>query len=451
VVIVAILASFVAFLDGSIVNIALPAISRELGGGLVVQQWVVDMYLIMLGSLILIAGSLSDLFGRKKILLIGLVSFGLSSLLCAFAPTGLTLIIARALQGISGALLVPSSLALIITAFSGTAQAKAIGTWTAWTGTAMIIGPLLGGFLIDSLSWRAIFGINILPIAVTVWLLGLLDIPEHVRPNTRIDFVGAALCSLGLAGSVYALIEQGHYGWSDPRVAVTGIAGVAMLGFFIWHERRTKSPMLPLSLFASRNFNVGNVATTAVYAGLSVSGFLITIYVQQVGRYSALEAGMTMLPVTIIMFFLSSRFGALSGKFGPRFFMAIGPLLGATGFLLMLRVGTQVQYWTQLLPGVLVFGLGLAVTVAPLTAAIMGSIDSKQAGIGSAVNNAVARIAGLVAIAAIGVVTGPHLSMQGFHKGLVVVATLMALGGIISAVGIQNPKRQKSSPEILPT
>lgn len=440
VLLIAILASFVAFLDGSVVNVALPAISRELGGGLATQQWVVDAYLITLGACILIAGSFSDLFGRKKVLVAGTIGFGVTSLLCAAAPTAAVLIIARALQGIAGALLVPSSLALIIAAFSGPAQGKAIGRWTAWTGIAFLIGPLLGGFMVDVVSWRLVFAINVVPIAVVLWLARSLHLPEKIRENTSVDIVGAILCALGLGLPVYALIEQPHYGWDSPVILVSLIAGLASLTAFLMYEKRVSNPMLPLELFHVRNFAVGNVATAAIYAGLSASTFLIVIFLQQLGGYTALAAGIATIPITLLMFFLSSRFGALSGKYGPRFFMAAGPLVMSVGSLIFLGVGRPVEYLTHLLPAILIFGTGLAMTVAPLTSAILGSISERQAGIGSAVNNAVSRIAGLIAIAGLGLLTGTTLTMTGFRKGMVLTAVLLITGGIISAIGIQNPK-----------
>jgi EmrB/QacA subfamily drug resistance transporter len=440
VLIISILASFLAFLDGSVVNVALPAISRELGGGLAIQQWVSGAYLVTLGSLILVAGSLSDLFGRKKVLLWGVIGFGIASLLCAMAPNAITLIGARALQGVFGALLVPSSLALIIAWFDGPAQAKAIGSWTAWTGISFLIGPLVGGVLVDTLSWRWVFVINIIPTLLTLWLLRRL--PSDKTQPASVDWLGATLCTLGLAGAVFALIEQPQFGWSHPLIYIPLISGLLSFAAFIWWEKRVKQPMLPLALFEVRNFTIGNLATTTIYAGLSVSTFLITIFVQQVGHYSALSAGLTILPVTFIMFFLSSRFGALAGLFGPRFFMAVGPIIAAVGFLLLLSVSTEINYWTQLLPGILVFGIGLSMTVAPLTSAVLGDIDKRHAGIGSAINNAIARIAGLVAIASIGLVIGQDLTLDGFHRGIVVMVILLTFGGIISAIGIRNPKRK---------
>lgn len=442
---ISILASLVAFLDGSVVNVALPAIVKELGGGLATQQWVIDAYMITLGSLMLLAGSLSDLFGRKKILTIGLVLFGVTSLLCAVAPNASFLIVARGLQGLAGALLVPSSLALIISTFSGPAQSKAIGTWTAWTGIAFVIGPLLGGFLVDVWSWRLIFIINVLPIGLTLWLLARLNVPEDIRERTRIDSVGATLGVIALGGPVYALIEQAHYGWKSPLIYGPIAAGLLAGWLFIRHERKVAAPMVPLALFRTRNFSIGNIATLFIYAGLALSSFLITVFVQQVGGYSATNAGLALLPITVVMFFLSSRFGALAGKHGPRLFMGLGPIIAGLGFLSMLGIDHTVQYWTQLFPGIMIFGLGLSITVAPLTSAVLGSINSKQAGIGSAINNAISRIAGLVAVAGIGLVIGSTLTVASFRRGIIVMALLLIIGGIISIVGIQNPPKTDAS------
>ena len=438
VLLVSILASFVAFLDGSIVNVALPAISRELGGGLVTQQWVVDAYLITLGALMLVAGSFSDLFGHKKILIIGLIGFGITSLLCAVAPTDTFLIASRVLQGVAGALLVPSSLAFIIANFSGPAEAKAIGTWTAWTGIAYVVGSLVGGLLVDLSSWRLIFAINILPIVVTVWLIGKLRKEKHTSKDTKVDVRGAVYGILALGLPVFALIEHTRYGWTHPLIYSTLGLGIASFIIFLNHEKHTAHPMLNLELFRVRNFSWGNVATFAVYGGLGVATFLITVFIQQVGNYSAIESGLALLPVTIIMFILSPKFGALAGQYGPRLFMTFGPIVAALGFIWMLRVDQYVSYWDQILPGVLIFGLGLSMTVAPLTAAILGSINKKEAGIGSAVNNAVARIAGLVAIAGLGLVIGPTLDLTGFHRGLIATSLLLLIGGVISWIGIRN-------------
>ena len=440
---VSILASFVAFLDGSVMGVALPSVSREFGGGLAVQQWVNDAYLITLGALILAAGSFSDIFGRKKILIIGLYGFLVASLLCAVAQNSESLIIFRALQGVTGALLVPSSLALIIAGFSGTAQSKALGSWTAWTGIAFIIGPLVGGLLVDLASWRYVFTINVLPIVGALLCLRYLKLDDVVVSDKKVDFLGIVLGAVGLGGVVYSLIEQTNLGWGNPLIYGSLIGGIVALLFFVWHEKRTEQPMLSFALFKTRNFSVGNVATFFIYAALSLQGFLLVIFLQQVSGYTAVAAGLASVPVTIILFVLSSKFGSLSGKYGPRAFMTLGPIVSGLGILLMLRVNIPTDYWTQLLPGIIVFGLGLAATVAPLTSAILGSIKSSQAGIGSAINNAVARIAGLLAIAVIGIFIGDEVSQNSFHTGLIVCATLLILGGVVSGFGIQNKLKNK--------
>ena len=438
---VAILASFVVFLDGSVVGVALPQISEQLGGGISTQQWVNDAYLITLGSLILAAGSLSDIFGRKKIITYGLVGFLITSILCAIAPTVEILIISRAFQGIAGALLVPSSLALIIGAFSGPTQAKAIGSWTAWTGVAFIIGPLVGGLLVDYLSWRWVFIINVIPISIALILLRRLHFDEQLNQSKSVDMLGITLGAVGLAGVVFALIEQGHYGWTNPVIWATFTGGVLCLISFIYHESKTKYPMLPLNLFSVRNFSAGNIATFFIYSALSLQGFVLVIFLQQVAGYTATLAGLVSLPVTILMLFLSSKFGALAGRYGPRLFMTVGPIISSIGVFSMLNVQVPVNYWAQLLPGILLFGLGLSITVAPLTSSVLGSIKTSQAGIGSAVNNAIARIAGLLAIAIIGIFVGTSLDLGGFHTGIIICSGLLFIGGLVSFVGIKNSSK----------
>ena len=436
---IAILASFVAFLDGSVVNVALPAISRDLGGALTTQQWVVDAYLITLGSLILVAGSLSDVYGRIAVLRWGLIGFGATSILCAIAPTAEFLVVSRGVQGIAGALLVPSSLALIMSNFRGAAQAKAIGAWTGWTSASFIAGPILGGLFVDTISWRLIFAINVLPIAVTLWLLFTLKQRDERDRTVRIDYASAALAVVGIGAPVFALIEQGHYGWGSPAIYVPLILGVVAFVAFLWRQATVPQPMMPLDLFRVRNFGMGNIATTFIYGALSLVFFLLAVFLQQVGGYPATIAAIAILPVMILLMVLSSRFGALSGRYGPRLFMTAGPILMGIACVLMLAVTAQVNYWTQLLPGIVLFGLGLAVTVAPLTAAILGSISEKQSGIGSAINNAVSRVAGLIAIAMLGLISGSQLDLAGFERGLIVCAVLLVLGGIVSAAGIRNP------------
>jgi EmrB/QacA subfamily drug resistance transporter len=436
---VAILASFVAFVDGSVVNLALPAIGRDFGGGLALQQWVVDGYLLALGALILVAGSISDAFGRLVVLRTGLVVFAVSSLLCALAPSGWVLIAARCLQGVGAAFLVPSSLAMINARFSGAQQARAIGTWTAWTGTAFVIGPLLGGILVDALNWRWIFGVNIVPLAVTLYLTTKLSHDEFgSERQTTIDVVGAALTAVGLTGTVYALIEQQRLGLSHPAVLTSLAVGVACLIAFPWWERRAPQPMMPLHIFGARNFAVGNLATVFLYAAVSLGTLLVALFLQETAGMSATEAGIATLPIPVLSFFLARWFGTLAGRHGPRLYMALGPLVAAAGYLLMATAGRPFDFWTQLLPGLVVFGLGLSMTVSPLTAAILAAVDPAQSGIGSAINNAISRIAGLIAIAFTGVIIGGSIDFGGFRRGAYVVAALFALAGMISWAGIRN-------------
>ncbi|RFA09582.1 MFS transporter [Subtercola boreus] len=441
VLVVAILASFISFLDGTVINVALPAITRELGGGLAGQQWVVDAYLISLTAVILLAGSLSDAFGRRRVIFWGLIGFGAASVLCAVSPTDEFLIVSRGIQGIAGALLVPSSLAIIISNFDGPKRAKAIGQWTAWTSTAFLAGPLLGGVLVDLLSWRLVFAINVIPIAVTLLMLRKIQVepPRPVKPV--IDYRGAVLGILGIGLPVFALIEQGRLGWSNPVVWGALVVGVLAFALFIVNERRVPQPMLPLSLFRVRNFWVGNVATTFVYAAISLGSFLLTLFLQQVAGYSATQAGLASLPSTIISIALSSLFGTLAGKYGSRLFMAVGPLIAAVGWVLLSQVTASADYVTQVFPGTVVFALGMTVTVAPLTAAILGAIDPERAGIASAVNNAVSRVAGLVATAAAALIVGEALTVDGFSRGVLTTAALLVVGGLVSAVGIQNARR----------
>ena len=436
---VAILASFVSILDGSVVNLALPAITRELGGGLTSQQWIVDAYLLTLGALILVAGSLSDLFGRVRILNWGLIGFAVTSVLCGFAVNDLMLIVARALQGVAGAMLVPSSLALIISAFSGAAQSRAIGQWTAWTGVAAIAAPLIGGVAVDFLSWRFVFFINLLPIAVCLPLLwGLRSSDAPSDPAAKVDWLGAALAVLGLGGLVYAMIEQGTFGWGSPLVWLPFSFGALALLAFVLHERRAAQPMMPLSLFAIRNFWVGNIATFLIYGALSLGFFAVGLYLQQVAGMSATVAGLALLPSTVLMLFLASWFGSLAGRFGPRLFMGLGPIVAGLGFLWLLTLSPDFDYWWQVLPALILFGLGLACTVAPLTAGILGSVSAARAGIGSAVNNAVARIAGLVTVALAGAMMGGAVGTESTQQVAVVTAVLLLLGGVVSLVGIEN-------------
>jgi len=443
---IAILATFVSFLDGTIVNVALPAIRRELGGGLEAQQWIVDAYLITLGSLILVAGSVSDVYGRITVMRVGLIAFGVASLAIAVSPNVEFLIVARGVQGIAGALLVPSSLALITSNFRGPAQAKAIGAWTGMTSVAMIAGPVVGGLFVDYLSWRYAFVVNVIPIAVTLVLLKLLGQKDVREVGVSIDYLGAVLCSIGLGGVVFALIEQSTLGWGSPAIYLPLAGGILAFAGFLVRQRFHHNPMLPLSLFRVRNFWTGNIATALIYGALSLNGFALGVYLQQGAGLKATLAGLASIPVTFIMILFSSRVGGLSGKYGPRLFMTIGPIIAGIGALLMLLINDPFNYWWQVLPGILVFGFGLTLTVSPLTSAILGSIETTRSGIASAVNNAVSRVAGLIIIAMLAVIIGGSLDLNGVHRAMAVTAGLLILGGVVSFLGIRNPVHEKDAP-----
>lgn len=449
--IAAILGSGVATIDSSIVNVALPSIERQLGGGLAGQQWVTNAYLLTLGSLILIGGSLGDIYGERRVFRLGVAAFGVLSLACAVAPTIGFLIAARALQGMAGALLTPSSLAIIVAAFAPRERGAAIGAWTAWGAAAAIIGPLAGGLIVDNASWRWIFAINIPLVLVTMMLIAMA-VPASSRGRARrVDFLGATLCVAGLGGMVFALIEEPHYRWGSPVILIPLIVGAVSFTSFLLYERRAEHPMLELSLFSRRNFSVGNLETLSMYAGLSILFFFLIIFLQQVAGFSAIRAGTTTLPVTLVMFALSRRIGALADRYGPRLFMGLGPLIAAGGVLLLLRAGMKTSYLGDLLPALLVFALGLSMTVAPLTATVLAGADESDAGIASAVNNAIARVAGLVGVSVIGVVVAGTLSadtfarnarsVTAFHHALLVCAALVAAGGITGVIGIVNPRR----------
>jgi EmrB/QacA subfamily drug resistance transporter len=454
--IAAILGSGVAAIDGTIVNVALPAIQADLGGDLQTQQWVSNAYLLTLGSLILIGGSLGDIYGRRRVFALGVGSFGVLSLACAVAPTVETLIAARALQGVAGALLTPSSLAIIAAAFSERERGAAIGSWTAWGGIAVIVGPLVGGLLVDQASWRWIFAINV-PLVLVTLALARGAVPDAPTVTRRVDVAGAALCALGLAGIVFGLIEQPRFGWASPVIVISLLGGVVAFASFIVYEQRASHPMLRLDLFERRNFAIANVQTLAIYAGLSVLFFFLFIVLQQVAGYSALQAGLTTIPVTVTMFALSRRLGALADLYGPRLFLSAGPLIAAAGILLFLRVGLETSYVSDLLPALLVFALGLAATVAPLTATVLADADESDAGIASAINNAIARVAGLIGIAAIGALVASTLpgntfapnrqSVDAFHQAILVCAALVAGGGIVAAFWIENPRRRLNAEE----
>ncbi|HET6571455.1 MAG TPA: MFS transporter [Solirubrobacterales bacterium] len=458
-----ILGSTVVFLDSTVVNVALPAIADGLDAGLAGQQWVVEAYMLTLVSLLLVGGSLGDQFGRRRVFVIGLIAFGACSVLCAVAPSVQFLVAARALQGIAGALLVPGSLAIVAATFEGAARGQAVGTWTAWTGIATVIGPAGGGALIEILSWRAIFWVNIPLIAGTVALtLHSVEETRDMEAFRGVDWLGIALSAAGLGGPVLALIEQPNYGWGSPVVWAPMIAGVACLALFVAHEARARHPMLELSLFRIRNFRVANLTTLAAYAGLIGGLFFVAIFLQQVAGYTPIEAGLATTPVSLILFFLSPRWGRLASGTGPRLPMSAGPVVGGIGLILLTRVGAEAAYLTQVLPGILVFGLGLSATVAPLTATVLDSVEERHVGIASGISNGVSRVAGLLSVAVLGAVIAakfdagvgrevangpltagaPEASAAAFHLGMLIAGLLMIAGGIVAAFGIENPRKQ---------
>jgi EmrB/QacA subfamily drug resistance transporter len=438
-----ILGSSMAFIDGSVVNVALPAIQHDLGGGLATQQWVVNAYLLTLGSLILVGGSLGDIFGESRVFAIGVASFAGASLLCAIAPDALALVVFRGIQGMAGALLVPASLAMITATFTGTARGNAIGQWTSWSGISFIIGPTLGGWLVDVSTWRVIFLINLPIAAVTLFLLMRLGgMHQARREDLRVDVTGAILCTAGLGLVVAGFIEQPRLGWSDPLIIGAFVGGLACLGAFVAYELRTPMPMLPLRLFRLRNFSVTNVETLSVYGGLSGLSTFLTLYLIEFAGYSALHAGLSLLPITTVMFFISPRMGRLSMQHGPRLFMSLGPILAGVSVIAYTRLPQDVDYRVDILPALLVFSVGLSATVAPLTTTVLADAGPGDAGVASGVNNAVARIAGLLAIAVLGIAAaggGDHLTVHGFHVTMGVVAGLLVCGGLIGAIGIRNP------------
>jgi EmrB/QacA subfamily drug resistance transporter len=491
----AIMGTFVVGLDATVVSVALPAIEEDLGGGLAGQQWVANGYLLALAALILVGGSLGDIFGERRIFALGVLGFGVTSLMCALAPTIEVLVAGRILQGVFGALLTPSALAVIVAAFRPAERGAAVGSWTAWSGIATVMGPLVGGQLIDTASWRWIFAINVPFVALTLVLV-FLAVPQRPRAGSRppVDWPGAVLSFLALAGPTLALIRQPESGWTALDVLGPGVAGVLLMVLFLAREASTPHPMLPLGLFRRRNFAAGNVQTLAMYAGLSILFFFLVLFLQQVGGYSAVEAGLATLPTTVVMFLFSKRAGALADRFGPRLFMGLGPLVAAAGLLLLLRVDAEVSYAADVLPALLLFSTGLTATVAPLTATVLADADEENAGIASGVNNAIARAAGLLGIAAVGAVVAAQFSgaigdridtdalspagraavertadralaradvtglaaseaatvarateaaaVESFHAGMALSAALVGLGGILGLALIRNPRRE---------
>lgn len=442
-----ILASGMAFLDATVVTVALPHIGEEFDAGISGLQWTVNAYALTLAGLLLLGGVLGDRHGRRRIFVVGVVWFTVASLACAVAPGIELLCAARALQGIGAALLTPASLAIIQASFHPSDRGAAIGAWAGLGGVASAAGPLLGGWLVDVASWRLIFLINV-PLAGAV-LVAARHIPETRDPlaaGRSLDLAGAAAAALGLAGITYALTDGPQGGWDRPATLVAGIGGLAMLAAFVVIEARAAHPLVPLSLFSSRLFTAANLVTFVVYAALSGAFFLIPIQLQQVVGYSALQAGLALMPVTIVMVLLSPWAGRLGDRIGPRLPMGVGPLIACAGLLLVIPAGAGARFAVDVLPGVLVFGLGLAVTVAPLTAAVLGAAPAERAGVASAVNNDVARIAGLLAVAVIPVAAGiggadyldPVAFDAGYRIGMAVCAALCGAGGLLALATIRG-------------
>lgn len=441
-----VLGSGLAMLDATVVNVALGRIGTEFDAGFAGLQWTLNGYALTLASFILLGGSLGDRLGRRRVFLIGTVWFAAASLLCGIAPNVELLVAARALQGIGGALLTPGSLAIISASLHPEDRARAIGAWSGFGGIAAAIGPFVGGYLIDVWSWRLVFLIN-LPLAVLVVVVTVKYVPETVDPQAspQLDLPGAVLGAVGLAGITYALIAGGDTGWS-PVLVGSAVAGVACLVAFLVVERRSSHPLVPLDLFNSLQFTAANVVTFVVYGAMGGLFFLLVLDLQVVAGFSPLLAGSALLPLTVLMLLLSARAGALAQRIGPRLPMTLGPLLCAAGVLLMLRIGADASYLVDVLPAVTVFGLGLAATVAPLTATVLASAEDRHAGVASGVNNAVARAAGLLAVAVLPAIAGlsgadyqrPEVFERGFTTVLWVCAGLLALGGVLSAVTIDR-------------
>jgi EmrB/QacA subfamily drug resistance transporter len=432
-----VLGSGIAFLDGTVVNVAIPTIGRDLDAGIRELQWILDGYLVTLSALLLLGGSLGDLYGRKRGFLAGLIGFSLASAACGFAPNASVLIVARAVQGAGAALLVPGSLALISATFHPDDRGRAVGAWSGLAGVAGAIGPFVGGWLIDAVSWRLIFFINV-PVAAICFVITTRYVPESRDEDgagVRPDLSGAAAASIGLAAMAYGLIEQQ---W------IAGIAGAVILVGFVLIERRVAHPMLPLTIFRSSQFTGANLTTLAVYTGLGGTTFALVLQLQKSLGYSALESGLALVPLTLMMLVLSSRSGALAQKIGPRTQMTVGPIVVAAGLLLLTRVHPGRSYVEAVLPGALVFGLGLVITVAPLTTAVLAAVDDHHLGVGSAFNNAVARVAGLLAVAALpvlaGLDTGASIASfdRGFDKAMMICAGICAAGGVVSFLTIRR-------------
>lgn len=431
-----VLASGMAFLDGSIVGLALPAIDRDLDVGLVGLQWIVTGYTLALASLILVAGSLGDHLGRRRVFVVGVVWFGVSSVLCAVAPTGEVLVAARVLQGVGGALLTPGSLAIISASIDPTDRGRAIGIWSGLAGITTAIGPLVGGWLVDAVGWRAVFWINVPLVLATVWI-ALRHVPESRGAQERLDLLGAGLTVVSLSLLTFGLVDESWW--------IAG-AGVAVGILFVVHQVRAPHALVPMSLFADRVFSAANVSTFAIYAALSGSMFLLVLQLQYVAGYGPVEAGLATLPATVLMLLFSGRAGAWGDRVGPRLPLTVGPLVSAVGLLLYLRIDTDAGWWLDVMPGAVVFGVGLTMLVAPLTSAVLVAAPADQTGIASGVNNAVARTAGLLAVAAIPPLAGiagpdfarPEVFGPGFRAGTLMCVGLLGVAAACSAVLLRS-------------
>ena len=458
---VAVLGSGMAFLDGTVVNVALPDIGRDLGASTSSLQWILNGYLLTLASLILLGGSLGDRHGRRRIFVFGVSLFTVASLLCAVAPNAELLVAARLLQGVGGALLTPGSLAMIEASFRPTDRARAIGAWSGLGGVAAAIGPLLGGYLVEAVSWRAIFLINI-PLGLLVVTMASRHVPETRDPTASggLDFGGAALAALGLAGTTYTLIEAPDKGVSGS-VLVAGIGGIIALIAFLFAERRGANPMMPLEIFSSRQFSAANLVTFVVYAALGGVFFLLVAFLQVSLGYSPIEAGAASLPVTVLMLLLSARSGALAQRIGARIPLSVGPVVIAAGLLLMTGIDPGDSYVSSVLPAVIVFGLGLTLVVAPVTATVLAAADARHSGIASGINNAVSRVAGLLAVAVLPLIAGltgdrfydAAAMTDGFRVAMVACAALAVTGGILAWLTISSdvlaaePEPEGDTPE----
>ncbi len=444
---VTVLGTSVAFLEATVVNVALPEIGSDLDADVSGLQWILNGYLLTLASLILLGGSLGDRYGRRRMFTLGVIWFTGASVLCAVASSVEVLIAARVFQGIGGALLTPGSLAIIEASFHPDDRGRAIGAWSALGGIAGAIGPLVGGWLIEAISWRAIFFINVPLCAFVVWA-ARRHLPETRDPTIhgRLDFRGSALASLALAGITFAVIQAPDQGLGSPPVIVALVVGVVSAVAFVSAERRSPEPMLPLSIFASRQFTSANVLTFVVYTALGGVFFLLVVFLQVALGYTPVAAGAASLPVTAVMLVLSPRAGALAQRIGPRLPLTLGPILVGLGTLLMSRIDRGASYLGSVLPAVVVFGLGLSLVVAPITATVLAAADERHAGVASGVNNAVARTAGLAAVAVLPLIAGlsgtdyqsPAAITDGFHAAMVACAALSVAGGVLAWLTISN-------------